>query len=103
MGDRMDISYTLPNSWTNAQRRFELLEQCYDPATCRRITDLGIRSGWNCLEAGAGAGSVARWLAGQVGERGGVPAVDLDVALLDVDTASNLEVQQRDLCVDELP
>jgi len=54
--------------------------------------------GWDCVELGAGAGSVARWLLDRVGEAGSVTAVDQDTALLaDVATRPNARVVQGDL------
>lgn len=65
--------YVLPNSWEHASERLELLEACYDAASFRRAGALGVRSGWRCLDAGAGHGSFARSRPGHGGRRG-VPA-----------------------------
>ena len=92
--------YVLPNAWELADRRLALLEACHDPASIRRAEALGVRPGWRCLEAGAGHGSFARWLAGQTGD---VLAVDLDVRLLEDLDVPGLEVRQLDLAADELP
>jgi ubiquinone/menaquinone biosynthesis C-methylase UbiE len=40
-----------------------LLESLADPLTFDVIKELGTSSSARCLEVGAGAGSVARWLA----------------------------------------
>ena len=48
--------------------RLGLLERLFDPAS-RRRRDL-VRPGWRCLEVGAGRGSIAVWLAAQVGPSG---------------------------------
>jgi len=99
----MEHDYALPNAWEQAQRRFELLAACYDPASRRRAAAIGVSAGWRCLDAGAGQGSFARWLATQVGESGHVVAADLDVTLMaDID-APNVQVRQLDLTTDELP
>jgi hypothetical protein len=45
----------------------DALEALFDPSTFRHLTDLGIAPGWSCWEIGAGAPSVPRWLASQVG------------------------------------
>jgi SAM-dependent methyltransferase len=95
--------YALPNDWQLARRRLALLEACHDPATFRRAEALGVGAGWRCLEAGAGHGSVARWLATRVGARGGVLAADLDVSLLQEIDAPGVEVRRMDLTTDELP
>jgi hypothetical protein len=62
--------YALPNDWQHASERLALLEACHDPATFRRAQALGVDAGWSCLEAGAGHGSVARWLAQRWGPAG---------------------------------
>jgi SAM-dependent methyltransferase len=96
-------TYTLPNDWDHADRRLRLLEACHDPHTIARATALGVGPRWRCLEAGAGAGSIARWMSRQVGRRGHVLAVDIDTTLLSDTTAPNLEVRQLNLVTDQLP
>ncbi len=95
--------YVLDNAWEHARRRLTLLEQCSDPGTIRRLQSLGVKPGWRCLEAGAGAGSIARWLCSQVGPTGRVLAVDLDTRHLDQLDEPNLEVAQLDLRTETLP
>ena len=90
------MSYALPNAWELAERRLELLEVCHDPASIRLAERLG--AGGDCLEAGAGHGSFARWLAWR-GAR--VLAVDIDARLLE--PGPGLEVRELDLVNDELP
>jgi ubiquinone/menaquinone biosynthesis C-methylase UbiE len=96
--------YALRNSWSAAGRRLQAIEGTYDAGTRRRLTALGVGPGWDCLEVGAGGGSVARWLARRVGPDGTVLAVDIDVSplgLTDADTI--LEVRQADIRTDALP
>jgi SAM-dependent methyltransferase len=95
--------YVLPNSWEHASGRLELLEACYDAASFRRAAALGVRSGWRCLDAGAGHGSFARWLGSTVGASGSVVAADLDTRLLQDITEPNVEVRLLDLAADALP
>src|SRR5919198_801014 len=45
--------------------RLASMELLWDPGTRTVIESLGIASGWRCLEIGAGAGSIPRWLAGR--------------------------------------
>lgn len=96
-------TYALPNAWALAAQRLELLEECHDPTTIRHADGLGVGPGWRCLDAGAGHGSFARWLATRVGETGSVLAVDLDVTLLEQIDTPGLEVRRLDLVADELP
>jgi SAM-dependent methyltransferase len=89
------MSYALSNAWEQARQRLALLEAAHDAASIRRAAALGVGPGWECLEAGAGGGSFARWLAGQAQR---VVAVDLDVRHL-----RDLEAWEMDLAADELP
>ena len=95
--------YLFENAWEHARRRLTLLERCFDPGTIRRLQRVGIQPGWHCLEVGAGAGSIARWLCSQVGPDGRVLAVDLDTRLLDQLDEPNLVVQRMDLRTDAVP
>jgi SAM-dependent methyltransferase len=97
------LGYGLPNDWAQAERRFQLLAAVHDAASQRRAAALGVGPGWRCLDAGAGQGSFARWLATTVGGRGHVVAADLDVTLMADLDAPNVEVRQMDLTTDELP
>jgi hypothetical protein len=96
-------SYVVLNSWQHARQRLELLEACYDAASVKRASGLGVREGWRCLDAGAGHGLFARWLSTQVGAAGSVVAADLDTRLLADITEPNIEVRQTDLVSDPLP
>jgi SAM-dependent methyltransferase len=98
-----DHSYVFSNVWELARLRLSLLEACHDPTSFRCAAALGIGQDWHCLDAGAGGGSFARWLAGRVGNRGRVVAADLDVRLLEDLSTPNLEIRQMDLVRDELP
>ena len=82
------------------RRRLELLEARYDPLTFRRLDALGASAGWSCLEVGAGAGSVTRWLAARVGRLGRVVATDLDPRFLDGPLGANVEVRWHDIRTD---
>jgi SAM-dependent methyltransferase len=93
-------SYAFPNAWELARRRLALLEVCHDPSSIRHATALGVGPGWRCLEAGAGGGSFARWLAARVGESGSVVAADIDTRL--IEGLANLEVRETDLATDDL-
>jgi len=96
-------SYMLDNGWKQARRRLQLLEECMDPGTFRRLSGLGVGPGWRCLEVAGGAGSVARWLCSRVGPDGSVVALDLDTRFLDELQAPNLSVSRCDVVRDPLP
>jgi SAM-dependent methyltransferase len=95
--------YALDNSWDRARRRLTLLEHILDPKTKRRMQALGVSRGWDCLEIGAGAGSIARWLCETVGHSGKVMATDLNTALLNELTAPNLETREHNILTENLP
>jgi ubiquinone/menaquinone biosynthesis C-methylase UbiE len=99
----MPKGYALDNSWDLAQRRLSLLEQYLDPMTRRRMSALGLREGWQCLEIAAGGGSIACWLGEQVGATGSVLATDINVALLDGVQSANVRTQRHDIMRDPLP
>jgi SAM-dependent methyltransferase len=84
------------------RHRLQLLEARYDPLTFRRLDTLGTSAGWSCLEVGAGAGSVARWLANRVGPSGHVVATDLDPRFLSDIGPANVHVRRHDIRTDPL-
>jgi SAM-dependent methyltransferase len=84
------------------RERLGLLERVADPITFRRLKSLGVREGWRCLEIGAGHGSVARWLAKQVGPEGQVVATDLNPRFLREIAEPNIMVRHHDILNDEL-
>ncbi len=55
-----------------------------------------------CLEVGAGAGSVARWLADRAGPGGLVVATDADPRFLAGTAATGVEVRRHDILADPL-
>src|SRR5262249_17496870 len=67
------------------------------------IKSVGLADGWQCLEAGAGRGSVAQWLSAKVGAAGRVVATDIDTRFLDHLQELNLEIVRLDLTADSLP
>lgn len=82
------------------RRRLQLLERLRDPLTVRRLRRLGVLAGWCCLEVGAGAGSIVRWLSDAVGPTGQVLATDVDTRLLDGVVARNVEIRAHDVLGD---
>ena len=98
-----EIAYTLDNTWEKAHQRLTLLESIYDPGTISRLTALGVGAGWRCLEVGAGAGSITRWLCDRVGPDGVVTAVDLEPLFVERDPRPNLEIHRRDILAEGFP
>ena len=80
--------------------RLRLLEARYDPHTFRRLGMFGPLAGARYLEVGAGAGSVARWLAAQAGPSGQVVATDSDPRFLADTDKAGVEVRRHDILAD---
>jgi SAM-dependent methyltransferase len=78
-------------------KRLHALEEMGDPRTRQRLESLGIRPGWRCLDVGAGSGSVARWMAEQVGPTGRVVAADINPRFLSASGTACLEVREHDV------
>ena len=72
-----------------------------DPLTVRYLLRLGVGDGWRCLEVGAGAGSIVRWLSDRVGPNGAVVAADINTRFLDDLSEGNIEVRRFDITQDE--
>ena len=70
--------YLLTNAREETVVRFDALEETFDELTTRHLGRIGVEPGWRCLELGAGGGSIAVWLATQVGPAGRVVATDID-------------------------
>jgi SAM-dependent methyltransferase len=83
--------------------RFAGLEATFDPSTIRYLTGVGVTDGWVCWELGAGGGSIARWLAEQVGPAGSVLATDIDPRFVPASQVTQLEVARHDVTTDAIP
>jgi SAM-dependent methyltransferase len=84
------------------QQRLHLLEQMLDPDTIRTLERCGIQPSWRCLELGAGAGSIAHWLAARCPD-GQVVATDLGTTFLAARSAPNLQVLRHDVVAEDFP
>jgi SAM-dependent methyltransferase len=82
--------------------RLRLLEERYDARTFGRLSALGPLAGTRCLEVGAGAGSVARWLAAEAGPAGRVVATDADPRFLSGAAMDGVEIRRHDIVADQL-
>ena len=77
-GSDATVGYAYGHAWAMERVRLAGLEATLDPGTREHLTRLGAGPGKRCLEVGAGGGSVALWLAGQVAPGGTVVATDLE-------------------------
>lgn len=75
----MDVrsGYVFGAGTPHADEHHRCLNELYDPFTIARLERTGIADGWDCLEVGAGNGSIATWLAERVAPGGHVLATDL--------------------------
>lgn len=92
------VSHALPSE----ARRLQLQEQVMDPQTIRLLTRHELPAAARCLELGAGAGSIARWMAARWPD-GQVMATDVDLDLLEGTAAANLTVRRHDVEHDDFP
>jgi SAM-dependent methyltransferase len=68
-----------PDQVRQEHERLLTLARARDPMTRRVLGEIGVGPGWACCDVGSGAGTVAAWLAGQVGPTGRVVSIDVDV------------------------
>ena len=99
-GETADYRLAAAGREAEEDARLDLLEQIYDPVSRRRRSL--VQPGWRCLEVGAGRGSMAVWLAEQVGPTGHVVATDLDTRYLSRLEIPNLEVIEHNILDDPL-
>ena len=81
-------------------KRLQILEKVSDPASRRRILATGLTTGWQCLEVGAGAGSIMRWMSQEIGTSGKVTAIDVDTRFVEdrsLPILPNAEVIKADI------
>jgi 2-polyprenyl-3-methyl-5-hydroxy-6-metoxy-1,4-benzoquinol methylase len=96
------VNYLYDNKWEEGRERLKALELIEDGESIRHLETTGIAQGWRCLEIGAGAGSIAKWLCRQVGESGRVIATDIETGFLQGFRRPQLEVRVHDIATDEL-
>ena len=78
-------------------QRLQLLEAANDPTTIDMLGKIKIQSGWSCLEIGAGAGSILRWLGQRVGPSGLAVGVDKTIRYLQDFTSAPFQIHQGTL------
>lgn len=76
--------------------RLSAIQNSADAGTISVLEGLSIADDWDCLDLGAGAGSIAYWLAERC-PRGRVVANDVDVRYLTADRGPHLEVHEADI------
>src|SRR5881397_2876832 len=96
-------TYALDPAWHAERDRLDSLTSLYDDRTLRLCDQLGLEPGWDCLDAGAGTGSLAVALAERVGPAGSVTALDFDTRFLAPLASERLIVVESDLAEGNLP
>jgi SAM-dependent methyltransferase len=81
--------------------RLRVLARVTDPVTRATLERIGIRPGWRCCDVGSGAGTVAAWMAEQVGPRGHVLSVDVDTRFQEP-SRDNVEVRALDVTTEPI-
>lgn len=90
-------AYALDSAWHAERDRLDSLTQLYDAGTLEVVDRLGIAAGWQCLDVGAGTGSLAQKFADRVAPTGSVTALDVDTRFLDPLASELLHVEQADV------
>jgi ubiquinone/menaquinone biosynthesis C-methylase UbiE len=99
----LPAGYALDPAWHAERDRLDSLTSLYDERTLRLCDQLGLAPGWDCLDAGAGTGSLAVALAERVGPAGTVTALDSDIRFLAPLQSERLVVVESDLAEGNLP
>jgi ubiquinone/menaquinone biosynthesis C-methylase UbiE len=95
--------YALDSAWHAERDRLDSLTRLYDAGTLEVVDQLALADGWNCLDVGAGTGSLARRLVDRVAPSGHVTALDIDTRFLDPLASEHLYVEQADVTRDPFP
>jgi SAM-dependent methyltransferase len=90
------FGHTIPTE----RHRLRLVEDVFDPITVPVLSGRGLAPAWRCLELGAGAGSIARWMVRQ-GAR--VIATDTDTTFLDHPDDGKLQVVRHNVVTEDFP
>ncbi len=64
------MSNQFEHSWQHERERLAAVEGEIDSCSIACLTAIGVGPGWRCLEVGARAGSIARWLSERVAPLG---------------------------------
>lgn len=94
-------AYAFDNDSPHANEQHRCLGAAHDGITTARLAQTGVGPGWDCLEVGAGGGSVALWLAERVAPGGSVLATDVKPE--HIPARAGLTVRRHDVVHDPLP
>ncbi|GAA2796599.1 methyltransferase domain-containing protein [Saccharopolyspora taberi] len=98
----MDVTgYVFDNDSAHSRDQHRFLTAAHDPMSITRLVSTGVTDGWDCLEIGAGGGSIAGWLADRVAPTGTVLATDIKPHR--IPDRPGLTVLRHDVVADPLP
>jgi SAM-dependent methyltransferase len=98
------ISYRINDDADQVRReqdRLHVLSRVSDARTRRTLGRVGIDAGWHCCDVGSGAGTVAAWMAEQVGPSGRVVSIDVDTRF-QPPSAGVIEVRSADITTEPI-
>ena len=98
-----DSRYALDSAWHAERERLDSITSLYDPGTLEICDRLGVSSGWDCLDVGAGAGTLAQSLGRLVAPSGTVTALDVDTRFLDPLASERLQILEADTTKQSAP
>lgn len=96
----MSRDYVYDQGFAEERARISGMEALWDPGSRALLDELGLGSGWKCLEVGAGGGSLVEWMA-QRGAR--VTAIDIDTRFVESLASDVIDVRRVDVRTDDLP
>jgi SAM-dependent methyltransferase len=93
--------YAFDNNTVEAENQLRYIGETVDSHTRATLKSIGVAAGWECWDVGAGAGTVAQWLAERVGPSGHVLASDLKPQ--HIPARDNLKTLKHDVRIDPYP
>jgi 2-polyprenyl-3-methyl-5-hydroxy-6-metoxy-1,4-benzoquinol methylase len=92
--------YLYGGAFAKERTRLASIEALWDPGSQSLLDEVGLGPGWQCLEVGAGGGSLVEWM---VKRGAAVTAVDIDTRFIEHLASDTVDVRCVDVRTDELP
>ncbi len=77
------MRYVITGYDEKERRRLAVLASLLDPFTFQELDRIGLQPDWQCVEIGAGLGTVSQWMADRLQSGGGVLCSDLQTDFID--------------------
>lgn len=94
-------TYVFQHDMPSEPDRMDLMSSVLDDVSRNHLKKLPIQTDWNCLEVGAGNGSLSKWLSPMLTE-GHVLATDINPDLIGVPSSPNMSVQALNIVSDTM-